>query len=98
MVRRHLTAYSPAPIGVASAPPGSQRWGLVSARTAHSREEKRLVPLGYGVSGRTLGSRLSGDPIVCSQNGFLSAARQALMKLGMVWSLPKPNTITMTDV
>jgi hypothetical protein len=47
--------------------------------------EKRLVRLGYGVYGRAVISRLSGDPILFSQNGFLGAARQALSKLGVNW-------------
>ena len=45
--------------------------------------EKRLVRLGYGVYGRAMVSRLSGDPILYSRNGFLGAARQALAKLGV---------------
>lgn len=48
-------------------------------------QEKRLVKLGYGVYGRAVVSRLSGDPILYSQNGFLGAARQALTKLGVSW-------------
>jgi len=47
--------------------------------------EKRLVRLGYGVYGRAVVSRLSGEPILYSPNGFLGAARQALTKLGVVW-------------
>jgi hypothetical protein len=47
--------------------------------------EKRLVRLGYGVYGRAVVSRLSGAPILYSQNGFLGAARQALTKLGVTW-------------
>ena len=47
--------------------------------------EKRLVRLGYGVCARAVVSRLSGDPILFSQNGFLGAARQALSKLGVNW-------------
>jgi hypothetical protein len=47
--------------------------------------EKQLVRLGYGVYGRAIVSRLSGDPILYSQNGFLGAARQALTKLGVKW-------------
>lgn len=47
--------------------------------------EKRLVRLGYGVYGRAVVSRLSGEPILYSPNGFLGAARQALNKLGVVW-------------
>lgn len=47
--------------------------------------EKRLVRLGYGVYGRAIVSRLSGDQILYSQNGFLGAARQALTKLGVRW-------------
>src|ERR1700684_857685 len=47
--------------------------------------EKRLVRLGYGVYGRAVVSRLSGEPILFSPNGFLGAARQALTKLGVAW-------------
>ena len=47
--------------------------------------EKRLVRLGYGVYGRAIVSRLSGDAILFSQSGFIGAARQALTKLGVKW-------------
>jgi hypothetical protein len=47
--------------------------------------ENRLVRLGYGVYGRAVVSRLSGEPILYSRNGFLGAARQALTKLGVTW-------------
>jgi hypothetical protein len=47
--------------------------------------EKRLVRLGYGVYARTVVSRLSGEPVLYSRNGFLGAARQALTKLGVPW-------------
>ncbi len=47
--------------------------------------EKRLVRLGYGVYGRAVVSRLSGEPILYSRSGFLGAARQALTKLGVTW-------------
>lgn len=47
--------------------------------------EKRLVRLGYGVYGRAVVSRLSGEPLLYSPNGFLGAARQALTKLGVKW-------------
>src|ERR1035441_8361991 len=47
--------------------------------------EKRLVRLGYGVYGRAVVSRLSGEPILYSPNGFLGAARQAFNKLGVTW-------------
>ena len=52
---------------------------------AFSCGRKRLVRLGYGVYGRAVVSRLSGDPILHSKNGFLGAARQALTKLGVKW-------------
>src|SRR5712691_6801746 len=42
-----------------------------------------LVRLGYGVYGRAITSRLSGEPILYSPNGFIGAARQALTKLGV---------------
>jgi hypothetical protein len=51
--------------------------------------EKSLVRLGYGVYGRAVVSRLSGDPILYSQSGFLGAARQALTKLGVKWEPPE---------
>src|SRR4029077_3945440 len=47
--------------------------------------EGRLVRLGYGVYGRAVVSRLSGEPMLYSPNGFLGAARQALTKLGVAW-------------
>src|SRR5439155_6089902 len=47
--------------------------------------EGRLVRLGYGVYGRAIPSRLSGEPILYSPNGFIGAARQALTKLGVQW-------------
>jgi len=47
--------------------------------------EKRLVRLGYGVYGRAVVSRLTGEPLLYSPNGFLGAARQALTKLGVAW-------------
>ena len=52
--------------------------------------EKRLVRLGHGVYGRAVVSRLSGEPILYSRNGFLGASRQALTKLGTItlWALP----------
>jgi Family of unknown function (DUF6088) len=47
--------------------------------------EGHLVRLGYGVYGRGFKSRLSGKPVLQSSNGFISAARQALDKLGVEW-------------
>lgn len=47
--------------------------------------DKRLVRLGYGVYGRATVSRLSGEPLLYSPNGFAGAARQALTKLGVKW-------------
>ena len=48
-------------------------------------EDGRLVRLGYGVYGRAFRSRLSGKAVLQSSNGFISAARQALDKLGVEW-------------
>jgi Family of unknown function (DUF6088) len=48
-------------------------------------EDGRLVRLGYGVYGRAVKSRLSGEPMLYSPNGFSGAARQALDKLGVAW-------------
>ena len=45
----------------------------------------RLVRLGYGVYGRAVKSRLSGEPMLYTPNGFAGAARQALTKLGVEW-------------
>ena len=47
--------------------------------------EKRLVRLGYGVYGRAVVSRLTGEPLLYCPNGFLGAAQQALTKLGVAW-------------
>ena len=47
--------------------------------------DKRLVRLGYGVYVRAVVSRLSGEPIRYSPNGFPGVARQALTKLGVAW-------------
>jgi hypothetical protein len=44
-----------------------------------------LVRLGYGVYGRAVASRLSGEPMLYSPGGFAGAARQALSKLGVQW-------------
>jgi len=44
-----------------------------------------LVRLGYGVYGRAFTSRLSGEPILYSPDGFIGAARRALDKLGVEW-------------
>src|SRR5258708_20774001 len=52
--------------------------------------EKSLVRLGYGVYGRAVLSRLSGEPILYCPNGFLGAARQALPKLGVAWEPTDP--------
>ena len=41
--------------------------------------ESRLVRLGYGVYGRAEISRLSGEPILAARDGFIGAARQALV-------------------
>ena len=47
--------------------------------------EKQLVRLGYGFYGQAVISRLSGEPLLYSADGFVGAARQALTKLGVVW-------------
>src|SRR5277367_6140032 len=47
--------------------------------------DKRLVRLGYGVYGRAIVSRLSGEPLLYSPGGLVGAARQALDKLGVAW-------------
>ncbi len=45
----------------------------------------RLVRLGYGVYGRAVTSRFSGEPVLYSESGFLGAAREALTKLAVRW-------------
>lgn len=44
-----------------------------------------LVRLGYGVYAKAVRSSLTGRVMVDSDNGFSSAARQALTKLGVPW-------------
>lgn len=45
----------------------------------------KLVRLGYGVYGRAIVSRLSGEALLYSPGGFRSASREALTKLGVKW-------------
>jgi hypothetical protein len=52
-------------------------------------EDGRLVRLGYGVYGRAVKSRVSGEPMLYSAGGFLGAAREALDKLGVTWEPTK---------
>jgi hypothetical protein len=47
--------------------------------------EGSLVRLGYGVYGRAVTSRLSGEPLLYSPDGFIGAARRVLDKLGVAW-------------
>lgn len=49
--------------------------------------DRRLVRLGYGVYGRAIVSRLSGEPLLYSPGGLTGAARQAMNKLGVKWEL-----------
>ncbi|MFH1137940.1 MAG: DUF6088 family protein [Pseudomonadota bacterium] len=51
--------------------------------------DKRLIRLGYGVYGRAVVSRLSGEALLYSKRGFIGAARQALDKLGVEWETTK---------
>lgn len=48
-------------------------------------KDGELMKLGYGVYAKALRSRLTGRMMVNSDNGFSSAARQALTKLGVPW-------------
>ncbi len=48
-------------------------------------EDGRLIRLGYGVYARAIHSRMTGRTMVDSANGFSSAVRQALTKLGVPW-------------
>ena len=45
----------------------------------------KLVRLGYGVYGRAIVSRLSGEALLYSPGGFRGASREALTKLGVKW-------------
>ena len=49
--------------------------------------EGRLVRLGYGVYGRAIISRLSGEALLYSPGGLVGAAREAMNKLGVRWEL-----------
>ena len=49
--------------------------------------EGRLVRLGYGVYGRAIISRLSGEALLYSPGGLVGAAREAMNKLGVKWEL-----------
>ena len=49
----------------------------------------QLVRLGYGVYGRAIISRLSGEPILANPSGFAGVTRQALTKLGVKWEPTK---------
>lgn len=51
-----------------------------------------LVRLGYGVYGRAIRSRLSGQTMLYSPDGFIGAAREALTKLGVPWQPTKWQT------
>ena len=44
-----------------------------------------LVRMGHGVYARAFTSRLSGDPVLYNDGGFIGAVRQALDKLGVQW-------------
>jgi hypothetical protein len=46
----------------------------------------QLIHLGYGVYGRAILSRLSGQSMLYNAGGFISAVRQALDKLGVEWT------------
>ena len=52
----------------------------------------QLVRLGYGVYGRAVISRLSGQPILYSPSGFTGVTRQALTKLGVKWEPTEAET------
>jgi len=47
--------------------------------------DKQLVRLGYGVYGRAIISRLSGEPLLSTPTGLRGAAREVLTKLGVAW-------------
>ena len=47
--------------------------------------DHQLVRMGHGVYARAFTSRLSGDPVLHNEGGFIGAVRQALDKLGVQW-------------
>src|SRR5277367_1704436 len=47
--------------------------------------DKRLVRLGYGVYGRAIVSRWTGEALLYNYDGLRGAAQQALTKLGVEW-------------
>ena len=51
----------------------------------------RLVRLGYGVYGRAVVSRLSGEPLLYAPYGFRGAAREALTSSALNGSRQNPN-------
>jgi len=53
--------------------------------------EKRLVRLGYGVYGRAVVSRLSGDPILYSRTDFRRGTAGSY-KLGVTWEPSRSRT------
>jgi len=48
-------------------------------------KEGKLIRLSYGVYGRAVMSRISGEPVPYSPSGFIGAARRAVTKLGVEW-------------
>lgn len=45
-----------------------------------------LVKIGYGLYCKAFRSKITGNVVLSSSNGFSSAARQALDKLGVKWT------------
>ncbi len=48
-------------------------------------QRKQLIRLGYGVYGRAVISRLSGEPMLDSTRGFIGAVQETLDKLRVPW-------------
>jgi hypothetical protein len=55
-------------------------------RFSHGQaQQKPLIKLGYGVYGRAVVSRLSGEPMLDSTRGFMGVVQQTLDKLRVRW-------------
>ena len=56
-------------------------------------QEKRLVRLGYGVYGRAVVSRLSGDPVLFAQTDFKGRYARRLPNSGWRGNQPRQNSL-----
>lgn len=54
--------------------------------------QKELIKLGYGVYGRAMVSRLSGEAMLDSTGGFIGAVQETLDKLRVPWEASAART------